>query len=147
MSCEFIQNRLYNFKGTGGPDPTIASDFLNPMRLQCQGDDSNGNALFESMHLGMSNFQKVSTSLSSGAGFDNHYYQSLLMGRGLLFADQQLMAKEKTARLVRAYASDNGSSFRSDLAQVLVKMSNLNVLTGSQGGVRLNCSLPLFSSK
>lgn len=69
------------------------------------------------------------------------------MGRGILFADQQLMAEEKTASLVRVYASDDGSAFRSDFAQVMVKMSNLNVLTGSQGGVRLNCSLPLFSSK
>ncbi|PON92711.1 Peroxidase [Trema orientale] len=149
MSCEFIQNRLYNFKDTGEPDPTIAPNFLNQMRQKCQGDNSSHsrNGLFESMHSGMSNFQELSSSMSSGAGFDSHYYQSLLMGRGLLFADQQLMAEEKTARLVRAYASDDGSNFRSDFVEVMVKISNLNVLTGSQGGVRLNCSLPLFSSK
>ena len=52
----------------------------------------------------------------------------------LLFADQQLIAQEKTARYVR------------DFAKVMVKMSNLNVLTGSRVGVRLKCSLPKFSS-
>jgi len=63
-----------------------------------------------------------------------------LRGRGLLFADQQLMAQEKTARLVSAYASDDGSTFRMDFARVMLKLSNLDVLTGNQGQVRLNCS-------
>jgi len=96
--------------------------------------------------VGMSYLQALSSSISSGAGFDTHYYQSLLSGRGLLFADQQLMANEKTARLVRAYASDDGSTFRMDFARAMMKMSGLNVLTGSQGQVRQNCSLPLVSS-
>ena len=96
--------------------------------------------------VGMSYLQALSSSISSGVGFDTHYYQSLLSGRGLLFADQQLMANEKTARLVRAYASDDGSTFRMDFARAMMKMSGLNVLTGSQGQVRQNCSLPLVSS-
>ncbi|PQM37594.1 putative Peroxidase 48 [Prunus yedoensis var. nudiflora] len=86
-------------------------------------------------------FQQLSSSVSSGAGFDTHYYQSLLRGRGLLFADQQLMANERTARLVKAYASDDGSTFRMDFARAMMKMSNLNALTGSQGQVRLECTL------
>ena len=88
--------------------------------------------------MGMTYLQALSSSISSGAGFDTHYYQSLLNGRGLLFADQQLMANEKTARLVRAYASDDGST---------MKMSGLNILTGSKVQVRRNCSLPLVSSQ
>ena len=55
--------------------------------------------------VGMSYLQELSPSISSGAGFDTHDYQSLLKGRGLLFADQKLIANEKTARLVRVYAS------------------------------------------
>ncbi|XP_030493817.2 putative Peroxidase 48 [Cannabis sativa] len=149
MSCEFIQNRLYNFNGTGKPDPTIAANFLNKIRVKCQGDNNSRvrNGLFESMDSGASNIQELASSLPSGEGFDTHYYENLMMGQGLLFADQQLMAEEKTARLVRAYASDDGSTFRLDFAAAMVKMSNLGVLTGSQGEVRLNCSLSLFSSK
>ena len=56
--------------------------------------------------------QELSSAVPSGASFDTHYYQRLLRGRGLLFADQQLMAQEKIARLVFAYASDDGSTFR-----------------------------------
>ncbi|PON92735.1 Peroxidase [Trema orientale] len=148
MSCEFIQNRLYNFKETREPDPTVAPDFLNQMRLKCPANDSsNSRNGLSRIRAGMSYFQELSSSMSSGAGFDTHYYRSLLMGRGLLFADQQMMARENTSRWVKEYASDDGSTFRKDFARVMMKLSNLNVLVGSQGGVRLNCSLPQFSSE
>ncbi|CBI27430.3 hypothetical protein VitviT2T_001222 [Vitis vinifera] len=149
ISCEFIQGRLFNFSGTGQPDPSIASDFLDEMRRNCQdsGNSSNGTAsppmvsrAMSELTLGMTYYQGLSSSVSSGSAFDTHYYQSLLQGRGLLFSDQQLMAEEKTERLVRAYASDDGSTFQIDFARSMMKMSTLSVLTGSQGQVRLNCS-------
>ncbi|KAJ9709489.1 hypothetical protein PVL29_001121 [Vitis rotundifolia] len=149
ISCEFIQGRLFNFSGTGQPDPSIASDFLDEMRRNCQdsGNSSHGMAsppmvsrAMSELTLGMTYYQGLSSSVSSGSAFDTHYYQSLLQGRGLLFSDQQLMAEEKTERLVRAYASDDGSTFQMDFARSMMKMSSLSVLTGSQGQVRLNCS-------
>ncbi|KAM4070987.1 hypothetical protein ACB094_11G027300 [Castanea mollissima] len=163
IGCEFIQKRLSNFKGTWQPDPTIAPDFLTEMRMRCQ--DSNGTTTrpssssmaslemithYTSSPLSLSHLeetekwqaagrmtylQALSSSISSGAGFETHYYQSLLNGRGLLFANQQLMANEKTARLVRAYASDDGSTSQMDFAGAMMKMSGLNILTGSQGQV------------
>ncbi|XP_059444852.1 putative Peroxidase 48 [Corylus avellana] len=141
IGCELIEKRLSDFKETGQPDPMIAPDFLTEMRLKCQDSSSNSTTLLP----GMSYLQTLSSSISSGAGFGTHYYRSLLMGRGLLFADQQLMAEEKTARLVRAYASDDGSTFRMDFGRALMKMSSLGVLTGSKGQVRRNCSMPVFT--
>ncbi|KAF3948835.1 hypothetical protein CMV_025216 [Castanea mollissima] len=143
IGCEFIQRRLSNFKGTGQPDLTIAPDFLTEMRMRCQDSHrtttqpSSSMASLEMSEAAgrMTYLQALSSSISSGAGFETHYYQSLLNGRGLLFADQQLMANEKTARLVRAYASDDGSTFRMDFAGAMMKMSGLNILTGSQGQV------------
>ncbi|KAK4285681.1 hypothetical protein QN277_002349 [Acacia crassicarpa] len=152
IGCDFISQRLYNFHGTGKPDPSIPPDFLRQMRINCQGDmnssDDKVSAAFFTRKLsesvpGMSYLQALSSSVSSGSKFDTHYYESLLKGRGLLFADQQLMAEQKTARLVSAYASDDGSTFRMDFARVMLKMSNLDVLTGTQGEVRLNCSRPV----
>ncbi|XP_004488796.1 putative Peroxidase 48 [Cicer arietinum] len=153
IGCDFIQQRLYNFQGTGQPDPSIPLDFLSQMRQNCPDDIKNISStdkfstfvISKPKHVhfnnkGMSYMQALSSAVSSGAAFDTHYYQSLLRGRGLLFADQQLMAEEKTARLVSAYASDDGSTFRMDFARVMLKLSNLDVLTGTQGQVRLNCS-------
>ncbi|XP_039687006.1 putative Peroxidase 48 [Medicago truncatula] len=155
ICCDFIQQRLYDFQGTGQPDPSIPLDFLSQMRQNCPDNNKNNvisNGMFStftvskpmnvhhSNNKGMSYKQALSSAVSSGASFDTHYYQSLLRGRGLLFADQQLMAEEKTAKLVSAYASDDGSTFRMDFARVMMKLSNLDVLTGNQGQVRLNCS-------
>nr|POF21704.1 putative peroxidase 61 [Quercus suber] len=86
---EFILKRLSNFKETGQPKPTVASDLLTEMR--------------------------ISQSLKE---------------RGLLLADQQFLANENIARLVRAYASNDGSTFQMDFSWTMMKMSELNVLTG-----------------
>ncbi|KAF2301289.1 hypothetical protein GH714_022442 [Hevea brasiliensis] len=74
-----------------------------------------------------------------GVDFGGVYYRSLLHGRGILVSDQQLMSGEETAKWVSTYASD-AALFRQDFARAMVKLSNLHVLTGSDGQVRLNCS-------
>lgn len=83
-----------------------------------RGGDGSAPAVLMKSTLGMTYYPRFAASIASGAGFDGHYYQSLLKGRGLLYADQQLMADEITARFVRAYASeDDGSTFRLDFAR------------------------------
>lgn len=139
IGCEFIESRLNNFSGTGQPDPALPHDFLNEMRLKCQDNTRNADASPLAPRV------RMSSSISSGAVFDSHYYQNLLRARGILFSDQQLMANKRTARVVAAYASDDGSAFRMDFARAMTKMSGLSVLTGSQGQVRLDCSLPVNS--
>ncbi|KAG6768254.1 hypothetical protein NC652_019137 [Populus alba x Populus x berolinensis] len=154
ISCDFIRNRLTNFSGTGQPDASVDHDFLNELRLACQDSNrTNHDGTVASMtsretrnSSSATIFQGLSASITSGARFDNHYYQNLLGGRGLLFADQQLMADENTARLVAVYASDDGTTFRRDFSRSMVKMSNLGVLTGTLGQVRNKCSFPTSQS-
>lgn len=150
ISCEFVQNRLYNFSGTGQPDPSIPLNFLNEMRINCQENHNNSSndvsRTAESQSILETNVHQELTSISSGAGFDNHFYQNLVRGRGILFSDQQLMADERTAGFVMDYAFDDGSAFRTDFARVMVKISILDVLTGSQGQIRTNCTLPRNTS-
>ncbi|XP_065865084.1 putative Peroxidase 48 [Euphorbia lathyris] len=74
-----------------------------------------------------------------GVDFGTLYYRRLLQGRGILFSDQQLMAGEDTGIWVKAYTS-NVNLFRRDFAMAMMKLSNLNVLTGLAGQVRVNCS-------
>ena len=97
------------------------------------------------LQWGMSYLQALSSSISSRVGFGTHHYQSFLRGRGFLFANLQLMANEESSRLVRAYASNGWLVFRMDFAQVMLKMSGLNVLTRSQGLVQRNYSMALVS--
>ena len=88
-SCDFIRDRLTNFSRTGQPDASVDPNFLNELRLACQ-DSNNTNhdgivASETSREMGNSSSavicQGLSTSIPSGARFDNHYYQNLLEGR------------------------------------------------------------------
>ncbi|BBN67873.1 hypothetical protein Prudu_214S000200 [Prunus dulcis] len=106
----------------------MASSTAAPMEASIASSPMASRGMSEKpARRGMPYFQQLSSSVLSGAGFDTHYYQSL------------------TARLLRAYASDDGSTFRMDFVRAMMKMSNLNVLTGSQGQVRLECTLPVSS--
>lgn len=129
----------------------MAADFLTEMRQICNdSDNSTGGGgvspmLMKSQRViksssGFTNEEDLLTSISSIGGFSAHYYRSLLRGRGLLHSDQQLMTDERTARFVRAYASDDGITFRMDFARAMMKMSGLGVLTGSDGQIRKDCS-------
>ncbi|XP_027062423.1 putative Peroxidase 48 isoform X2 [Coffea arabica] len=120
ISCQFILPRLgTNFLNEGSADSTLRGGFIEEIKLKCQ---------------------------KSNSSFSNTESLKLMRGRGLLFADQQLMANEETARIVGEYTLDDGTVFRRDFARAMVKMSNLVSLTGSQGQVRLNCSVALKSS-
>lgn len=74
-----------------------------------------------------------------GSNFGTQYYDSLLQGKGILYADQQLMTTEETRNWVRAYAAD-ASLFRRDFALAMMKLSNLQVLTAPNGQIRITCS-------
>ena len=89
ISCDFIRDRLTNFSGTGQPDASVDPNFLNELRLACQDSSSTDHdgtvASMTSREMGNSSsamiFQGLSSSVPSGARFDNHYYQNLLKGR------------------------------------------------------------------
>ncbi|GAA0151670.1 peroxidase [Lithospermum erythrorhizon] len=153
VHCKFFVNRLYNFRETGVPDPTMDSDFVNMLRSKCS------QILASLPHSSASQSPAPSPESSSspvsstsqedepamkldfegpGSGFGSLYYRSLLQGKGLLHVDQQLTAGEETETWVRAYASDV-SLFQKDFTLVMIKLSNFRVLTGSMGQVRSNC--------
>ncbi|KAL9228035.1 hypothetical protein vseg_003653 [Gypsophila vaccaria] len=147
IGCDFILKRMYDFHGTGNPDPTLPADFLLELNRICNSDVSPSPSpsrirnLIEST-TGFSYFQSLAPFIFSGSGFDTHYYKSLLLGRGLLYADQQLMSDARTARLVEVFASDDGSIFRREFSKSMLKMSNLQSPDASQGEIRIRCSLP-----
>ncbi|XP_074276038.1 peroxidase 28-like [Silene latifolia] len=147
IGCEFILDRISNFHDTGRPDPTIPRDFMLEINKICNADVSPSPSQSRLRNLiesttGLSYFQSLAPFIFSGSGFDTHYYKSLLLGRGLLFADQQLMSDPRTARLVEVFASDDGSIFRREFSKAMLKMSTLQSPAASQGVVRTRCSLP-----
>ncbi|CAN0901744.1 Peroxidase 4 [Linum grandiflorum] len=77
---------------------------------------------------------------STPAWFNTDYYSALVRNRGLLHSDQELFGTGSSASdtLVRTY-STNPMKFAIDFAASMVKMGNIQVLTGSDGEVRNNC--------
>lgn len=73
--------------------------------------------------------------------FDNEYFINLLQGKGLLHSDNVLVDEDHEGEirwLVWTYAR-NPNTFFKDFARSIVKMGNINVLTGFQGEIRKNC--------
>ncbi|KAJ0052659.1 hypothetical protein Pint_01145 [Pistacia integerrima] len=73
--------------------------------------------------------------------FDNHYYINLLQGRGLLFSDNTFVTQDHEGEIIKqvwAYAADRDLFFASYVNSI-IKMGNINVLTGQEGEIRKNC--------
>ncbi|XP_051135001.1 putative Peroxidase 48 [Andrographis paniculata] len=145
IGCEFIQSRLNRTDGS------VPLDFQHEIKKKCQEKDGNGSVSILDLRgksrilteeEDMQYYQGLNAveNPQGGGGFDSHYYQALKVGRGLLTADQELMANEETAKAVLDYA-DDAKLFRIEFAVAMIKLSNLNVRIGSDGEVRRHCSI------
>ncbi|KAL3638098.1 Peroxidase N1 [Castilleja foliolosa] len=129
-ACQFFRYRLYNFNSTGGPDPTIDSSFLPTLRSLCP-DGGNG-----SVRVGLDN--------GSENRFDNTYFSNLRAGRGVLESDQRLWADNNSTRnVVQRFLGIRGLAgltFGVEFGRSMVRMSNVEVKTGTNGEIRRVCS-------
>lgn len=125
--CGTFQQRLFNFSGSGSPDPTINSTYLPTLQATCPQGGNNGNT-FE-------NLDKTTPD-----NFDNDYYINLQNQEGLLQTDQELFSTSgsDTIAIVNRYASSQ-SQFFDDFASSIIKLGNIGVLTGTNGEIRTDC--------
>ena len=124
--CTAYVRRLYNFKGTGNPDPTLNSSYLSTLRSTCPHNGS-GNTI---------------TPLDPGTQntFDNNYFANLQNEMGLLQSDQELLSTSGAVliSIVNDYTSIQ-TDFFSNFSNSMVNMGNISPLTGTSGEIRLNC--------
>nr|GLL24386.1 cationic peroxidase 1-like [Ipomoea trifida] len=115
--CSLFRSRIYNEKN-------INASFATSLQANCpqSGGDSNLAAL----------------DTTTPTSFDNAYFKNLQSQKGLLHSDQQLFNGGSTDSIVNTYSS-NPSTFATDFANAMVKMSNLSPLTGTKGQIRKNC--------
>ena len=72
--------------------------------------------------------------------FDNHYFINILEGKGLLDSNNVLINHDLDGKITEqmwAYASNEKLLFAS-FAKSMIKMGNINVLTGNEGEIRRN---------
>ncbi|CAI9777527.1 unnamed protein product [Fraxinus pennsylvanica] len=123
--CFTFKRRLFNFKGSGKPDPTLDSSFLSNLQSTCSDADASNRKL-------------APLDSQSIYRFDNMYYKNLLNNTGLLESDQALIGDPKAAAMVKDYSMDP-FLFSKDFAASMVKLGNIGVLTGQSGEIRKKC--------
>lgn len=125
--CGTFQQRLFNFSGSGSPDPTINSTFLPTLQSTCPQGGNNGNVF-------------ANLDLTTPDNFDNDYYINLQNQEGLLQTDQELFSTSgsDTIAIVNRYAGSQ-SQFFDDFASSMIKLGNIGVLTGTNGEIRTDC--------
>ncbi|KAK9941345.1 hypothetical protein M0R45_017951 [Rubus argutus] len=124
--CVTFVGRLYNFNNTGKPDPSLDPSYLKTLRQKCT--------------IGGDNRTLVDLDPTTPDDFDNNYFKNLQNQRGLLQTDQELYSTSgaETLAIVNQFANSQ-SSFFDSFAQSMIKMGNINPLTGSQGEIRSDC--------
>ncbi|OAY33793.1 peroxidase 10 [Manihot esculenta] len=122
--CFTFKTRLFNFSGSGKPDPALDTSFLQSLQNACpdQADSDTKLAPFD----------------STSSKFDNVYYNLLMNNAGLLQSDQALMGDNTAASLV-SYYSKFPYMFSKDFGVSMVKMGGIGVLTRQDGEIRKNC--------
>ncbi|OVA14624.1 Plant peroxidase [Macleaya cordata] len=129
-ACQFFRYRLYNFTTTGGPDPTIDASFLPVLRNLCP---ENGDGS-----------RRVALDTGSENRFDSSYFTNLRNGRGVLESDQKLWTDASTQTVAQRFSGPfRGLSrlvFNVEFGRSMVKMSNVEVKTGTEGEIRRVCS-------
>ncbi|KAJ1375601.1 Secretory peroxidase [Sesbania bispinosa] len=123
--CFTFKRRLFDFQGSGKPDPLLDSSMLSKLQTMCPNKDT-------------SNSNIAPLDATSTFKFDNAYYTNLVSNSGLLDSDQALIGDPRTAAMVNYY-STNQFSFYNDFAASMVKLSNVGVLTGENGQIRKKC--------
>ncbi|CAB4286873.1 unnamed protein product [Prunus armeniaca] len=124
--CRTFSNRLYNFSGTGNPDPTLNSSYLTTLQQTCP-QNGSGTAL-------------ANLDPTTPDSFDNNYFSNLQNNQGLLQSDQELFSTTgaATVSIVNSFSS-NQSAFFQSFAQSMINMGNISPLVGSNGEIRLDC--------
>ncbi|KAI8532864.1 hypothetical protein RHMOL_Rhmol11G0247800 [Rhododendron molle] len=123
--CFTFKRRLFNFKGSGKPDPTLDSSLLSGLRSTCPNVD-------------ISNTKLAPLDTATAYMFDNAYYDNLVSNSGLLESDQAIMGDPVAASLVSSY-SMYPDMFSQDFGASMVKMGSIGVLTGQDGEIRKKC--------
>ncbi|KAL8229862.1 hypothetical protein R6Q57_014762 [Mikania cordata] len=118
--CIRFRDRIYNASNI---DPAFAAS----RRENCPRTPGNGDGNLAPLDLMTPNT------------FDNNYFRNLVGSRGLLISDQALFNGDSTDSIVTAYVR-NPSKFAYDFGAAMVKMSEIDPLTGAAGVIRSVCT-------
>ncbi|CAH8362425.1 unnamed protein product [Eruca vesicaria subsp. sativa] len=122
--CSFILDRLYNFKNTGKPDPSMNTTLVEELKKQCPKDS-------------VEQVINLDQDASSSNIVDASFYKQIRSRRGILHIDQLLATDPLTSDVVMNLA--NGNDFLARFGQAMVKLGSVGVLDKVTGEIRTSC--------
>ncbi|XP_074318335.1 peroxidase 5-like [Silene latifolia] len=125
--CSSFADRLYNFSSTGRQDPSLNPPFAQLLKQQCPRNSQGGVSQTDVVFMNQSPFT-----------MDPSYYGNLFQHNGLFTSDQTLLDSQETTRQIAFYATQ-GLAWQADFVQAMIKMSQIQVLTGTEGEIHANC--------
>ncbi|XAR68734.1 Peroxidase [Bertholletia excelsa] len=114
--CRNFRNRIYN-------ENNIDPAFAKTLQATCPATGGDSNLAPLDM---------------TPVVFDTNYFSNLVKKRGLLHSDQALFNGGVTDSLVKSY-SRNAKAFWDAFAESMIRMGNIEPLTGDEGQIRVNC--------
>eukprot|EP00253_Pinus_taeda_P001925 PITA_01925 len=126
--CTSFVSRVYNFNGTNTTDPSLDPSYAQKLKQKCpQGSPNNANTT-------------VVMDPETPFILDNLYYNDVIAKRGLFTSDATLLTNPNTKSSVLGNSgSCNLVAWQKKFAAAMIKMGEISVLTGTQGGVHANC--------
>ncbi|KAL2332234.1 hypothetical protein Fmac_019815 [Flemingia macrophylla] len=126
--CSFIVDRLYDYNGSGKPDPSMDATLLETLRKVCP-PRKKGQP---------DPLVYLNPESGSNYNFTQSFYRRILSHQAVLGVDQQLLYGANTKQITEEF-SVGFEDFRRSFAASMYKMGNFEVLTGNQGEIRRNC--------
>ncbi|WVZ68553.1 hypothetical protein U9M48_017482 [Paspalum notatum var. saurae] len=128
-SCStFASDRLYNYSGHGGQDPSLDKAYAARLRQACEAGLANDTT-------------PVEMDPSSPYTFDLSYYRDVVSNTSLFLSDQALLDDRWTRAYVERMATaETPDEFFADYAIAITNMARIEVLTGDNGEIRKVCA-------
>ncbi|KAJ3702153.1 hypothetical protein LUZ61_005858 [Rhynchospora tenuis] len=126
--CFSFKGRLYDSNNNSQIDSTLSPAYAKLLQSLCPSNNDQ--------------FTPITTALdvTTPTTLDNNYYIGLQLTLGLLTSDQALLTNATLKASVNSFAS-NQTLWQEKFINAMIKMGQIEVLTGSQGEIRLNCSV------
>ncbi|GJR96728.1 peroxidase 12 [Tanacetum coccineum] len=118
--CTSFTPRLYPTQ-----DPTMEKTFAHGLKEVCPTNTTDATTVMD---------------ILSPIKFDNKYFVDLMNRHGLFTSDQDLYTHKETKPIVESFAHDEKLFFEK-FVKAMIKMGQMEVLTGGKGEIRAHCSI------